>query len=138
MMSVSGQLTRTFSVRWRTSHFTFRPIRTMSTTKDVTLQSDITKLKSEPDGSFKRSASSFRNVIEKGGKFEAEQGEVIPTLFTARSRSLADRYHLYVSYACRMCYSVLRNIDTYTGGYGSMGYPNTHHAQIEGLGGSHP
>jgi len=56
----------------------------MSTKKDSILQSDITKMTHQPDGSFKRAASSFRNFIEKGGKFEAEQ----------------DRYHLYVSYAC--------------------------------------
>ncbi|KAJ2925371.1 hypothetical protein H1R20_g11664, partial [Candolleomyces eurysporus] len=41
-------------------------------------------MKTEPDGSFQRQASSFRNTIEPGGKFEPE----------------ADRYHLYVSYAC--------------------------------------
>jgi len=56
----------------------------MSSTKDTTLQSDIAKMKTEPDGSFKRADSSFRNTIEKGGKFEPAQ----------------DRYHLYVSYAC--------------------------------------
>jgi len=38
----------------------------------------------EPDGAFKRQASSFRHVVEKGGQFEPEKG----------------RYHLYVSYAC--------------------------------------
>jgi putative glutathione S-transferase len=27
------------------------------------------------DGSFKRQQSSFRDVIEKGGKFEPEKGE---------------------------------------------------------------
>ncbi|KAF9010108.1 glutathione S-transferase [Cyathus striatus] len=41
-------------------------------------------MKTEPDGSFKRADASFRNVIEKGGKFEPAP----------------DRYHLYVSYAC--------------------------------------
>jgi len=56
----------------------------MTTVKDATLQSDITKMKTAPDGSFKRADSSFRNFIEKGGRFEPE----------------LDRYHLYVSYAC--------------------------------------
>ena len=37
------------------------------------------------DGSFKRQDSSFRNFIEKGGKFAPER----------------ERYHLYVSFACR-------------------------------------
>lgn len=59
-------------------------IRTMATTKDTTDQSDITKMKTEPDGSFKRLDASFRNTIERGGRFEPER----------------DRYHLYVSYAC--------------------------------------
>lgn len=54
------------------------------TTRDVTAQSDIGKMKVEADGSFKRRASSFRNQIEKGGEFTPEKG----------------RYHLYVSYAC--------------------------------------
>jgi putative glutathione S-transferase len=47
----------------------------MSTKRDVTLQSDVTKFKVEPDGSFKRAESSFRNFIEKGGKFEPEKGK---------------------------------------------------------------
>jgi len=47
----------------------------MSTKKDATLQSDITKFKHEPDGSFKRAPSTFRSFIEKGGQFEAEKGE---------------------------------------------------------------
>ncbi|PBK68942.1 glutathione S-transferase [Armillaria solidipes] len=52
--------------------------------KTVKAQSDISIMKTSDDGSFKRAPSSFRNVIEKGGKFEPELG----------------RYHLYVSYAC--------------------------------------
>jgi hypothetical protein len=35
----------------------------------------------QPDGSFKRAASSFRNFIEKGGKFEAEQGKAFHVIF---------------------------------------------------------
>jgi putative glutathione S-transferase len=53
-------------------------------TKDTTLQSDIGKMKTETDGSFKRADASFRNMIAKGSRFEPEN----------------DRYHLYVSYAC--------------------------------------
>ncbi|KDQ50339.1 hypothetical protein JAAARDRAFT_63226 [Jaapia argillacea MUCL 33604] len=56
----------------------------MPASKDVSLQADISKMGSQPDGSFKRAPASFRNTIEKGGKFEPE----------------GDRYHLYVSYAC--------------------------------------
>lgn len=55
-----------------------------STTPDVSSQSDIGKMRTEADGSFKRAASSFRNFIENDGKFTPEKG----------------RYHLYVSYAC--------------------------------------
>ncbi|KAF9529789.1 glutathione S-transferase [Crepidotus variabilis] len=53
-------------------------------TKDHTLQSDLAKQKIQPDGSFKRPDSSFRNFIEKGGQFEPEK----------------DRYHLYVALIC--------------------------------------
>lgn len=59
----------------------------MSSDRDVSSQTDISKMKTEEDGSFKRKPSTFRNTIEKGGKFEPER----------------DRYHLYVSYACREC-----------------------------------
>ncbi|KAJ8082937.1 S-glutathionyl-(chloro)hydroquinone reductase [Marasmius tenuissimus] len=53
--------------------------------KDVSSQTDITKAAfNAEDGSFKRVASSFRDVIEKGGKYEPEK----------------DRYHLYASYSC--------------------------------------
>jgi hypothetical protein len=47
----------------------------MSTKKDASLQSDITKFRHEPDGSFRRAPSVFRSFIEKGGQFEAEKGE---------------------------------------------------------------
>jgi len=43
------------------------------------------------DGSFKRQSSSFRDVIEKGGKFEPEKG----------------RYHLYVCLACPWAHRAL-------------------------------
>jgi len=52
--------------------------------KDTSLQSDISKMKTDTDGSFKRADASFRNTIAKGSQFEPEK----------------DRYHLYVSYAC--------------------------------------
>lgn len=48
--------------------------RNMSTTRDVTGQSDITKMKVEADGSFKRLDASFRNTIAPGTRFEAEAG----------------------------------------------------------------
>lgn len=46
----------------------------MTTSRDTVLQSDITKMKTEKDGSFKRADASFRNTIEKGGQFEPESG----------------------------------------------------------------
>jgi glutathionyl-hydroquinone reductase len=42
--------------------------------RDVSGQSDINKMKTSDDGTFKRAAASFRNVIEKGGKFEPAKG----------------------------------------------------------------
>jgi putative glutathione S-transferase len=77
----------------------------MTTKKDTSLQSDFAKLKHEPDGSYKRIPSVFRSFIEKGGQFEAERGEY-STLFSLGRflRLIKDRYHLYVSYACRTCY----------------------------------
>ncbi|KAJ7778582.1 glutathione S-transferase [Mycena maculata] len=52
--------------------------------RDTTELTDITKMKREADGSFKRVTSDFRNFIEKDGKFPPEK----------------DRYHLYISYTC--------------------------------------
>jgi len=70
-------------------------------TKDTTLQSDIGKMKTEPDGSFKRLDASFRNTIEKGGKFEPAKGMHCVNFFNLSLSFTPDRYHLYVSYACR-------------------------------------
>ena len=52
-----------------------KSLSTTMTTKDTTLQSDMTKMKMEPDGSFKRADASFRNTIAKGSQFEPEIGE---------------------------------------------------------------
>ena len=49
------------------------PSTTMAT-RDTTMQSDISKMKMEPDGSFKRVDASFRNTIAKGSQFEPEIG----------------------------------------------------------------
>jgi len=70
-------------------------------TKDTLLQSDISKMKTEPDGSFKRLDASFRNLIEKGGKFEPATGRHRVNFFSLLLSFSSDRYHLYVSYACR-------------------------------------
>ncbi|KZT25647.1 hypothetical protein NEOLEDRAFT_1133121 [Neolentinus lepideus HHB14362 ss-1] len=61
-----------------------RNIHAMGSAKDFADQSDINRMKTEADGSFKRADASFRNTIQKGGRFEPEKY----------------RYHLYVSYAC--------------------------------------
>ncbi|VDC04440.1 unnamed protein product [Peniophora sp. CBMAI 1063] len=63
----------------------------MSSARDTSNQTDITKFKLEADGSLKRPESSFRNFIERGGDFEPEVG----------------RYHLYVSYACPWAHRTL-------------------------------
>jgi len=67
-------------------------------------QADITKYKNKEDGQFRRGASTFRNFIEKGGKFAPEKG----------------RYHLYVSYACPWAHRTLivrklKGLDDYIG-----------------------
>jgi glutathionyl-hydroquinone reductase len=49
-------------------------VRSMTTTRDVSRQSGISKTKVEGDGSFKRAPSSFRNWIKKGSQFEPEPG----------------------------------------------------------------
>jgi glutathionyl-hydroquinone reductase len=54
------------------------------TTRDVTHLTDISKMAADPQGAFKRAASTFRNFVQVGGQFPPEK----------------DRYHLYVSYAC--------------------------------------
>ena len=51
---------------------TLHRLRTMS--RDVSQFSDISKSKTEADGSFKRAPSSFRNFIQAGGKFPPEKG----------------------------------------------------------------
>ncbi|KAK2461175.1 hypothetical protein APHAL10511_006702 [Amanita phalloides] len=56
----------------------------MAHARDVSHLTDIGRLNTSADGSFKRQSSNFRSFIEKGGQFEPEKG----------------RYHLYVSYAC--------------------------------------
>lgn len=40
-------------------------------------KTDVSIIKNDTDGSFKRPASTFRDVIEKGGKFEPEKGLLI-------------------------------------------------------------
>ncbi|PVG01382.1 glutathione S-transferase [Serendipita vermifera] len=60
--------------------------------RDVSSQSNIAISKTtDQDGSFNRKPSTFRDVIEKGGKHEPEKG----------------RYHLYVSYACPWAHRTL-------------------------------
>lgn len=70
----------------------------MSTAKDVT------KIKPQPDGSYNRAPSSFRNVIKKGGKFAPERGMYILSLLisicVSTYKCVID-HHLYVSFACR-------------------------------------
>lgn len=54
-------------------YFSTAPI--MSSADKSSGDKKITGWASE-DGSFKRQSSSFRDVIEKGGKFEPEKGEL--------------------------------------------------------------
>ncbi|EAU85020.2 glutathione S-transferase Gst3 [Coprinopsis cinerea okayama7 len=54
------------------------------TSNDSSSQADVYKAPRNEDGSIKFHTTSFRDTIERGGKFEPE----------------CDRYHLYASYAC--------------------------------------
>ena len=81
----------------------------MASARDISHLSDISKLKTEEDGSFKRQVSQFRNFIEKGGDFEPEKGEswfLFPYAWVRLTIRPLDRYHLYVSYACRKCSAI--------------------------------
>lgn len=49
-------------------------------TRDTTDLSDVSKMKREADGSFKRVVSTFRNFIEKGGQFAPEKGVEISAI----------------------------------------------------------
>jgi len=53
--------------------------QTPKMSRDVSGQSDISKMNVEPDGSFKRAPSSFRNSIQKGGQFPPEKGTAAKT-----------------------------------------------------------
>ena len=55
-------------------HIQRRTFAMTAPTRDVTHQTDITLMKTESDGSFKRAPSTFRNTIEKGGQFPPEKG----------------------------------------------------------------
>jgi hypothetical protein len=52
-------------------------------------QVDVTKLKYQPDGQFRRGQSTFRNFIEKGGKFAPEKGK----LTVKPSDTMTEGYH---------------------------------------------
>lgn len=76
------------------------PIRQIMTApgRDVTHQSDIAKMKTEPDGSFKRAAAAFRNTVEKGGKFEPEPGK--SQIRPGRRKGLCQELYRSVSSLC--------------------------------------
>lgn len=114
---------RSLGLRQPPPAFTQLPHRTMSsTTRDVSHLSDISKSISEPDGSFNRKPSVFRNFVEKGGAFAPEKG----------------RYHLYVSYACRTSVrnTFLRGSDADLTRL-SLGDAHAHRAQDQGPRGVH-
>ncbi len=71
----SALLPRSSLTPQKSSFFQSPYCRSMSSAKDVTSQSDITKMKREPDGSFKRLDASFRDTIAPGTQFEADASE---------------------------------------------------------------
>lgn len=48
---------------------------------DVTAQTDVNKLKTDPDGSFKRPASTFRSFVQENGEFPPEKGSFFTRIF---------------------------------------------------------
>ena len=75
----------------------------MATPKENAERSDPSKYKLEADGSFIRPATVFRNFVEKGGRFEPQAGKkhFQVVILHHPDSSNSDRYHLYVSPACR-------------------------------------
>jgi hypothetical protein len=55
------------------------------TTQNTNAKHEVGNIPAAPDGSFKRPASTFRDVIERGGRFEPERG-------ARRSTTLGCRY----------------------------------------------
>lgn len=55
--------------------------------RDVSSQSDISKIKIDNDGSFKRRPSSFREFITPGGKFAPEKGQCVLSIRLAELRT---------------------------------------------------
>jgi len=105
-------------------------------------QSDIGKMRTEVDGSFKRLAASFRSFIKNDGQFLPEKGRYLGHIHhldkqTAQPKRTG-RYRLYVSYACRELTShhiakLFSNVH-----FLSMGYENSYHSEIERTRGFHP
>jgi len=115
--------------------------------RDVSNLSDISRMTTESDGAFKRAASSFRNFIKARSEFPPERGTWYylrsPPLLLTRIRFFAnaDRYHLYVSYACRESARYVRFRSRGCDGVSlcfSMGLSHSHHAQVERSRGHHP
>ena len=69
--------------------------------RDVSAQTDVSKMKAESDGSFKRTASTFRDFIAPNGKFPPEKGQSQVVL-----KSLEDIYTIlnyYVDTTRMLC-----------------------------------
>jgi hypothetical protein len=72
---VTQRISAVANSRFPAYHHYFSTTSTMSSADKSSGDKKITGWASE-DGSFKRQSSSFRDVIEKGGKFEPEKGEL--------------------------------------------------------------
>ena len=79
-------------------------LRTMSTQDKSDAQKNITKWAST-DGHFRRQVSSFRDIIEKDGKFQPEKGEFqrVGLIDNLRFLTFWDRS---VPYICLVCVSL--------------------------------
>lgn len=113
--------------------------------RNVKAQSDITNTDSNyhnPDGSFKRAPSSFRDFIQSGGKFHPEKGAFtsLPLSFiianTLATRSLPSLRLVCLPWVVsRVQHFIDNDLKYYRL---SMGYQGTHYEEAKKSGGYYP
>jgi hypothetical protein len=112
----------------------------MTSTRDVTSQSDFNRIATQPDGSFKRAPSSFRSTIEKGDQFDAEAGKY---MFVFRSIGCTEFNHIKIdTISMSPTHVVSTWIDQsccgiYSYKATSLGNQDIDHSEVEGAGGRH-
>ena len=101
--------------------------------------SDLSKPKTEPDGSFKRVPSSFRNFIQVGGQFPPEKGTSYLDSFPKFAPQLLSLQIAIISTCPMRAVRLLVTLCVQTASLtrGSLGHSHAYHAQVEGTGGYH-